>query len=207
METLIKECYAISSFMSRGATFCRGAARQGPLAWIPQVARAVGVSSKSLLGALIGFCLLTCLVGCGGSSCGSHLSAPQTGLGSLTVALSGISNGASIPCSGLSSGNTCNFTSAFAVLQLSEPVTAQLAVEICEDADGGSFASANPGQSPVFIQPDQVPLAPGDTSGSLRGTLGPPVSNRVRFALQVQLVDSSGHRIAASDRVVNLAPE
>jgi hypothetical protein len=95
----------------------------------------------------------------------------------------------------------------FTVTNLTQPATAELAVEICSDADGGSFSSENPGQSPVFLQPDQLPLASGDSGGSLQGTLGSPVSNRVRFALQVDLLDSTGRTIAASDRVVNLAPE
>jgi hypothetical protein len=50
-------------------------------------------------------------------------------------------------------------------------------------------------------------LMPGVTGGSLQGTLGPPVSSSVRFALQVDLVDSNFNTVAASDKVVNLAPE
>jgi hypothetical protein len=147
------------------------------------------------------------LAGCSGHSCGSSLASPLTGPGGLTVSLSGVSNGSSVPCAGLSSGNTCSFTADFAVSQLDQPATAQLVVELCTDADGSSFSSENPGQSPVFIQPDQLQLASGSTSGSLQGTLGPPVSNQVRFALQVDLLNSNGQIIAASDRVTDLAPE
>jgi hypothetical protein len=159
-----------------------------------------GVLALSLLASILSS-------GCGGSPCGSHLASPLTGSGGLTVELAGISNGSSDPCSGLASGSTCNFTAAFTVSHLTEPVTAQLAVEICTDASGNSFSSENPGQSPVFIQADQVPLAPDDTGGSLQGTLGPPVSSRVRFALQVDLIDSEGRTVAASERVVGLAPK
>lgn len=156
-------------------------------------------------------CLSTFWAGCGGGgssqSCGGSLAAPLTGPGGLTVALSGISNGSQIPCAGLSGGGTCSFTADFSVSQLTQPVTAELAVQICTDADGNSFASENPGQSPVFIQPDQIPLTSGSTGGSLDGTLGPPVSSQVRFALQVDLLNSSGQTIASSQPVINLAPE
>src|SRR5208283_4628952 len=93
-------------------------------------------------------CLMACMVGCGGSSpaCGSSLASPLTGAGGLTVALSGISNGSSVPCAGLASGETCNFTSDFTVSQLAQPAKAELAVEICTDADGKSFSSENPGR-------------------------------------------------------------
>jgi hypothetical protein len=168
--------------------------------------RAMRNRTRELLGVLT-ICLVVCSVGCGGSSCGSHLASPLTGSGGLTVALSGISNGSSVPCSGLSGGETCNFTADFSVAQLTQPVAGQLAVEVCTDADGGSFSSENPGQSPVFIQPGQVSLTPGTTGGSLQGTLGPPVGNKVRFALQVSFLDSSGQTVAVSDKVVNLAPE
>lgn len=168
----------------------------------------MGIQTKELLGVLA-ICLMACLVGCGGSSpaCGSSLASPLTGPGGLTVALSGIGDGSAIPCSGLASGQTCNFTAGFTVSQLTQTANAQLAVEICTDADGGSFSSENPGQSPVFIQPGQVPLTPGSTGGSLQGTLGPPVSSSVRFALQVDLLNSGGQTIAVSDKVVNLSPE
>ena len=162
--------------------------------------------ARVLLG-LSAACLVSCMLGCGSHSCGGSLSSPLTGPGGVTVALTGISNGASIPCSGLSSGETCDFTAGFSVSQLGQPASAELAVEICTDADGSSFSSENPGQSPVFIQPGRAPLMPGDMGGSLAGVLGPPVSNRVRFALQVDLVDSNGQKVAVSQPIVNLAPE
>lgn len=165
----------------------------------------------ALLLIVLALCLSALLTGCGGGGssqpCGGSLPAPLTGPGGLTVALSGISNGSQISCAGLSGGSTCSFTADFSVSQLAQPVTAQLAVQICTDADGSSFASKNPGQSPVFIQPDQVPLALGGTGGSLDGTLGPPVSSQVRFALQVDLLNSSGQTVASSQPVINLAPE
>jgi len=164
---------------------------------------------KALL-AILAMCLSAFLTGCGGGSsrsCGGSLAAPLTGPGGLTVALSGISNGSQIPCAGLSGGSTCSFTANLSVSQLTQPVTAQLAVQVCTDADGNSFASENPGQSPVFIQPGQIPLMSGSTGGSLDGTLGPPVSSQVRFALQVGLLNSSGQTIASSQPVINLAPE
>jgi hypothetical protein len=166
----------------------------------------MGIQTKELFG-VVTIGLMMCVVGCGGSSCGSSLASPLNGPGGLTVALSGIGNSSSVPCSGLSSGETCTFTAGFTVSQLTQPVTAELAVEICTDADGGSFSSENPGQSPVFIQPDQAPLAPGNTGGSLQGTLGPPVSSSVRFSLQVNLLNSGGQTIAVSDKAVNLSPE
>ena len=168
------------------------------------------IHNTELLGVVtITIFLTACLAGCGGSSpaCGSSLSSPLSGPGGLTVALAGISNGSPVSCSGLSSGETCDFNANFTVSQLAETVTAQLAVEICTDADGNSFHSENPGQSPIFIQPVQVTLTPGNTGGSLQGTLGPPVSSSVRFALQVDLLNSGGQTIAVSDKVVNLSPE
>jgi len=164
------------------------------------------IPGRVLLIALV-FYTLTYALGCGSHNCGASLGSPRTGPGGTTVAISGVSSGASVPCDGLSGGETCSFNTGFTVSQLSEPVNAELAVEICTDADGNSFASENQGQSPVFIQPDQLPLMPGATGGSLQGTLGPPVSPSVRFALQVDLVDSNGQKVAASQPVVNLAPE
>ncbi len=159
------------------------------------------------LSGLVAMCLLSCLPGCGSHSCGGSLSSQTNGPAGSTVLLSGISNGASVPCNGLSGGQTCSFNTGFTVSQLSEPVNAELAVEICTDADGASFGSENSGQSPVFIQPDQVPLMAGAMGGSLQGILGPPVSDRVRFALQVDLVGSNGQKVAVSQPVVNLTPE
>lgn len=156
---------------------------------------------------VLAICLTACLVGCGGSSCGSHLAPPKTGPNGLTVAVSGISNGGAVPCSGLSGGSTCGITVNFNVSQLTQAATAQLMIEICNDADGNSFSSGNPGQSPVFTQPGSIALAPNNTGGSLQGTLGPPVSNRVRFALQVVLSDSTGQMIAASERIESLSPQ
>ena len=166
------------------------------------------IPTKELLGVLA-ICLTACMAGCGGSSpaCGSSLSAQQSGPGGLTVALSGIGNGSAVPCFGLASGSTCDFTANFTVSNLTETANAQLAVEICTDADGKSFASENPGQFPVFIQPGQIGLTPGSTGGALSGVLGPPVSSSVRFALQVNLLNSGGQTIAVSDKVVNLSPE
>ncbi len=152
-------------------------------------------------------CLTACLVGCGGSTCGSHLASPLTGAGGLSVAVSGISNGGAVPCSGLSGGSTCAMTVNFNVSQLTQAATAQLMIEICTDADGNSFSSENAGQSPVFTQPGSIALVPKSTGGSLQGTLGPPVSSRVRFAIQVVLSDSNGQMIAASERIENLSPQ
>jgi hypothetical protein len=165
----------------------------------------VRTETKVRLG-LLTICLTPCLLGCL-HPCGSSLANPKTGPGGLTVALSGISSGSSMPCGGLSSGETCSLTTGFTVSQLTQPATAELALEVCTDADGGSFFDENPGQSPVFIQPGQVSLGPGSTGGDLQGFLGPPVSKKVRFALQVDLLNSTGQTIAASDPVVNLAPE
>src|SRR5208337_5557864 len=64
--------------------------------------------------------LMMCAVGCGGSTCGNSLATPLVGPGGLTVALSGIGNGSAVPCSGLSSGETCNFTAGFTVSQLTQ---------------------------------------------------------------------------------------
>jgi hypothetical protein len=135
------------------------------------------------------------------------LASPLTGAGGLSVAVSGISNGAAIPCSGLSGGTTCGIAVNFTVSQLTQPATAQLVIEICTDADGNSFSSKNPGQSPVFTQPGSVALAANSTAGTLQGVLGPPVSIRVRFAIQVVLSDSNGRMIAASERIENLSPQ
>jgi hypothetical protein len=152
-------------------------------------------------------CLAAFLAGCGDSSCGSHLVSPMTGAGGLSVAVSGISTGGSVPCSGLSGGSTCAITVNFNISQLTQAATAQLVIEICTDADGNSFASENPGQSPVFTQPGSIALAPNSTGGSLQGTLGPPVSGSVRFAVQIVLLDSNGQMIAASERIEKLSPQ
>ena len=167
------------------------------------------IPTKELLG-VVTIGLTMCVVGCGGSSpaCGNSLATPLVGPGGLTVALSGVGNGSAVPCSGLVQRQTCNFTADFTVSNLTQPATAQLAVEICTDADGELLRQREPwSSSGLDPEPDQVALTPGNTGGALKGALGPPVSSSVRFALQVNLLNSGGQTIAVSDKVVNLSPE
>lgn len=130
----------------------------------------------------------------------STLPAQSTGSRGERVSFASLSNGAGLPCSGLTGGNTCTFSVAFAAPGLATPATAQLLVEITTAADGSAFSG-------VFPQAETVAVTPAQPTGSLMGSLGPPVSTRVRLNLAIVLRDATGLTIASSGPVCDLRPQ
>lgn len=144
--------------------------------------------------------VLGCLFMAGCPEC-DNLPDPSNGPNGERVSFSQLMSDAAVPGSGLEGRSTCTFNVDFTVERLVQPATAQLLVEICKDAAGNDF-EANP-----FPQIGTVRLTPGQQTGSLAGTLGPPVSDKVRFNLAIELFDSTGRSIAHSEHVRNLRPQ
>jgi hypothetical protein len=139
------------------------------------------------------------MVACG-DGCDKDLPEPQNGPNGEQVALSQLTDGSTIPCNGLQSGNSCFFTVNFTVVGLGTPVTARLLVAITKTDKGEDFCGD------PFPQGTGILVTPTQGGGQLTGQLGPPVSSAVRFDLAIELLDSTGRRIAVSAPVRNLQP-
>src|SRR5713101_9465099 len=104
---------------------------------------------------LIFVLLLLVIVACPPDEhCDKDLPEPQTGPNGERVALSQLTDGSTVPCDGLQSGNTCSFSVNFTVAGLGAPVTARLLIAITKNAAGGDFC-ADP-----FSQGAGIPVTP-----------------------------------------------
>jgi hypothetical protein len=94
------------------------------------------------------------------------------------------------------------FSVNFVTEGLREAMTAQLLVEIAVDANGNEVTD-----KAVFLQASTATVTPSQQSGQLTGILGPPVTDRVRFNLAIELRDATGRLVTSSERLLNLRPE
>jgi hypothetical protein len=136
----------------------------------------------------------------------SNLPMPQIGANGETISFSQLTDGSAVPCAGIETLVRCTFNVNFTVQNLRVPATAHLYVEIVNDANGDQTTGIA-----VFLQGSSFTLPPtpqgGQLTGTLMGTLGPPVTTRVRFNLAMQLLNQAGVVIASSERLLDLRPQ
>lgn len=143
------------------------------------------------------------LVGCDrDSGPDSVMPSKMDGANGEHVAVTGLSSGATVPCSKVS-GDVWSFNVPFEA-KSSGVVTAQLLVEVENDTAGQSVWGSNRGP---YVQSGSTSLGSGVTGGVLGGRIGPPVSDSVRFGVAIRIVDSSGAVVAVSERVPGLHPK
>lgn len=131
----------------------------------------------------------------------SHLPEAKVGPNGENISFSQLVDNTDVLCPGVETTIRCNFNVDFTVTGLKGSLTAQLLVEISRDTNGNKvFDNA------VFLQASNVTVTPDQPSGQLAGTLGPPVTDKVRFNLAVTLRDQTGLLVASSNRVLNLRP-
>ncbi len=146
------------------------------------------------------------VVGCPGDHrCEDDLPKPTIGPNGERIVFSQLTSNNAVPCPGLERRIDCIFRVDIRAEGLREPATAQLSVQIVKGANGDEVCRED--EPAVFLQGSRADLTPNQPVGQLTGTLGPPVTDSVRFNLAIELRDATGRLIAASEPLLNLRPQ